>query len=72
MSQTITAIFENGLLRPTQPLELPEASRVRVTVEVLEENPGQKAANLAALEDLWRSSKAHSGKLTRDQLHERR
>jgi predicted DNA-binding antitoxin AbrB/MazE fold protein len=37
MTQTIEAIYEDGLLRPIQPLEgVAERSRVRVTVEVAE------------------------------------
>lgn len=33
MSEIITAIYEGGLLRPTEPLTLAEGSRVRVTLE---------------------------------------
>lgn len=32
MSETITAIYENGLLRPLTPLHLPEHSEVEVEV----------------------------------------
>ena len=35
MIQTITATFEDGVLKPTQPLILPEHAQVRVTVERL-------------------------------------
>lgn len=37
MSQTITAVYENGVLRPLKPLALPEKTRVRVQVEPAEE-----------------------------------
>jgi predicted DNA-binding antitoxin AbrB/MazE fold protein len=33
MPLTVEAIFENGVLRPTQPLPLKENERVRITVE---------------------------------------
>lgn len=37
MTQTIEAIYENGVLRPLQPLEkIAEHARVKVTVEVEE------------------------------------
>lgn len=69
--QTMTAIFEDGVLKPTQPLQLPEHAEVRITIEALEPNP-QKAEKLASLEALWRITRRHSGHLTREQLHERR
>ena len=34
MNYTTTAIFENGLLRPTIPLDLPEHSEVEITVQL--------------------------------------
>jgi predicted DNA-binding antitoxin AbrB/MazE fold protein len=33
MSITVEAIYENGVLKPTQPLPLAEHEKVRVTVE---------------------------------------
>ena len=33
MTITIEAIFENGVLRPTEPLALQEHEKVRVTIE---------------------------------------
>ena len=33
MKQTIHAIYENGLLRPLEPLNIPDQERVSVTVE---------------------------------------
>jgi predicted DNA-binding antitoxin AbrB/MazE fold protein len=33
MPERITAIVENGLLRPTVPLALPEGTRVEVTID---------------------------------------
>jgi predicted DNA-binding antitoxin AbrB/MazE fold protein len=37
--QTITATFEDGVLKPTQPLDLPAHAEVRVTIELLPESP---------------------------------
>ena len=34
MALTVEAVYENGVLKPTQPLPLPEHARVRVTVQV--------------------------------------
>ncbi len=33
--QTITATFEDGVLKPTQPLDLPAHVEVRLTIELL-------------------------------------
>jgi predicted DNA-binding antitoxin AbrB/MazE fold protein len=33
MSQTVDAVYENGILRPIGPLQLQEHQQVRVTVE---------------------------------------
>ncbi len=56
MSQHFDAIFENGVLKPLEPLHLPEQSRVRVTVEKAEgSEPAEKAPiQQAALQDLLR------------------
>lgn len=37
--QTITATFEDGVLKPRQPLNLPAHAEVRVTVELLPDTP---------------------------------
>jgi predicted DNA-binding antitoxin AbrB/MazE fold protein len=34
MSQTIEAVYENGVFKPLRPVELPEGTRVRVEAEV--------------------------------------
>lgn len=36
MSEIITAIYENGVLRPLAPLELPEHTEVRISISVME------------------------------------
>ena len=37
--QTITATFEDGVLKPTQPLHLPAHAEVRFTIELLPASP---------------------------------
>jgi predicted DNA-binding antitoxin AbrB/MazE fold protein len=39
MSERITAIVENGLLRPTTPLGLPDGTRLEVTIASTEVQP---------------------------------
>lgn len=68
---TITATFEDGVLKPTQPLELPEHTQVRLTVEPLSKDEEIKQ-KLAALNAMWKNTRPHSKHLTRDQLNERR
>jgi predicted DNA-binding antitoxin AbrB/MazE fold protein len=75
--QNIIAIFEDGVLKPTTPLSLPEHAQVRVTIEMLhadiqKEWDATKEQRLAALERSLRLAKPMGEHLTRDQLHERR
>jgi predicted DNA-binding antitoxin AbrB/MazE fold protein len=78
MTQTITATFENGVLKPTQPLDLPEHAQVQITIGPLESDlqkqwDATKEERLAALENSLRMAKPHPEKhMTRDELHERR
>jgi predicted DNA-binding antitoxin AbrB/MazE fold protein len=37
--QTITAIFEDGVLKPAQPLNLPAHAQVRITIELVPTSP---------------------------------
>lgn len=37
--QTITATFEDGVLKPLQPINLPAHAEVRVTIELLPATP---------------------------------
>lgn len=37
--QTITATFEDGVLKPAQPLDLPAHAQVRLTIEILPVSP---------------------------------
>lgn len=66
MARQLEAIFEHGVLRPLEPLTLPEHQRVRLTID---EQPGQaslpgaKPANERAAELEWlaRESGAFAG-----------
>lgn len=37
--QTIIATFEDGVLKPVQPLDLPAQAQVRITIEILPTSP---------------------------------
>jgi predicted DNA-binding antitoxin AbrB/MazE fold protein len=41
MSQRITAVVEDGVLRPTEPLGLPNGTRVELTIAETGTRPGQ-------------------------------
>ena len=43
MNAAVEAIYEDGMLRPLQPLALPEHARVRVSVEMMDEDPERTA-----------------------------
>ena len=75
MTTQITATVVGGMLKPDQVLPLAEQTRVRLTIEPIEEWSPEKA--LAAWEALQARLKEHpidSGgvRYTRDELHERR
>ncbi|MFN7953572.1 MAG: antitoxin family protein [bacterium] len=48
MTTTLDAVFENGVLKPVQPLELVEGERVRVTVERAGTAPADEILALAS------------------------
>jgi len=47
---TIRAVYENGVFRPTEPVELPEHSEVRVETDLLMPASPRKAMTAADLE----------------------
>lgn len=49
MTQITEAIYTHGVLKPTGELHLREDQRVRVIVESLDEQPQDRAADLARL-----------------------
>ena len=75
MTTQVTATFVNGMLKPDQTLPLAEQTRVKLTIEPIQEwSPeGARAAWQAILARL-KERPIHGGGLrfTRDQLHERR
>ena len=75
MIEVITATFEDGVLKPDGPLNLPAHSRVRLVVQPLDEGTEERRRQAwEALERLWQQSALDSGgaRLSRDELHERR
>ncbi|HKI36966.1 MAG TPA: antitoxin family protein [Gemmataceae bacterium] len=76
MIQVITATFEDGVLKPNEPLKLPPHSQVRLAVEPLDEDDERVRRQHAweTVELLWRRSTIDSQgeRLSRAQLHERR
>jgi predicted DNA-binding antitoxin AbrB/MazE fold protein len=75
MIQVIAATFEDGLFRPDRRLDLLPQTRVRLTVEPLDQTElTRRAQAWDALLRLWQSStiNSHGQRLTREQLHERR
>jgi len=66
MSQTITAVYENGVLRPLTPLALPEHAQVELDVR-----PLVAPADAAAQRELVRQALADAGLLVNPApLHE--
>lgn len=43
MIDAVEAIYEGGMLRPLQPLALPEHTHVRISVETMDEDPERTA-----------------------------
>ena len=43
MTAAVEAIYEGGLLRPLQPLALPEHAHVRISVETMDADPERTA-----------------------------
>jgi len=75
MTKTFEAIVANGVLKPTEPVELPENQRLRVTVEdvVAPSSADQRAARQRLVEFLRRSPLHIEGRLpTREQLYDDR
>jgi predicted DNA-binding antitoxin AbrB/MazE fold protein len=75
MTTTVTATFENGVLRPDETLALEEQARVRVTVEPLadEWTPEKGRAAWEALKKLMQEQPLHLGgeRFSREELYDR-
>lgn len=75
MSTQVTATFINGMLKPDQELPLADQTRVKLTIEPIEEWSQEGAlAAWESLKAMIRERPIHGGgqHLTRDELHERR
>jgi predicted DNA-binding antitoxin AbrB/MazE fold protein len=75
MTTRVDATLTNGVLKPDQPLPLPDRARVRLTVEPIEEwSPDRARAAWEAIQARLQERPINSGGLrfTRDELHERR
>jgi len=75
MVQVITATFEDGVLKPNEPLHLHPHCQVRVAVELLDADEQLRRQQAwETVGQLWRQSTINSQgeRLTRQQLHERR
>jgi len=85
MVQQVDAVYENGLLRPLQPLDLLDSQRVRITVTTPEVGRSKRDLKLLervrtevaqmteipSLEDVQRMMSAIPDSLTRDFVAER-
>ena len=73
MSQIIHARFEDGVLKPEDPLDLPPNTRVRLVVVPLSALGLESVAGWREIERLWSEVDIDSGGLppSRDELHDR-
>jgi hypothetical protein len=74
MKTQATATVENGQLTLDEPLDLPDRSRVYLTVEPISDAPNDPLIAWQSLRQRVRERSVHSGGMhfTRDELHERR
>lgn len=71
----ISATWTGGTFKPDEDVPLPDQTRVRLTVEPIDEwSPERARVALEAIKRLVREQPISSGgvRYTRDQLHERR
>ena len=71
MSEHIQAIYENGVLRPLQPLDLPENSVVEIDVRDVSENVEEESVNkfkIEAFEEWMASLYPNTPNLTDEQI----
>ena len=74
-TQVVTATVVGGMLKPDEALPLAEQTRVRLTIEPIEEwSPKKACAAWEAILARLKERPIHGGGLryTRDELHERR
>jgi predicted DNA-binding antitoxin AbrB/MazE fold protein len=73
MERSITAVFEDGVLKPVVPLELPPHALVHLTLESWEGTPEIGDPAWEELERCWDEIEVDSvePRPTRDDLHDR-
>lgn len=73
MERSFNAIFEDGVLKPVIPLELPPNVLVRITIESWDGPSGGGDPGWQELERCWDEIEFDSGgpRPTRDELHDR-
>lgn len=75
MTTHIDATFTDGVLKPDQPLSLPDQTRVRLTIEPIEPwSPERARTAWEAIQARLKQRPIDGGgvRYTRDELHERR
>ncbi|MDQ3748317.1 MAG: antitoxin family protein [Acidobacteriota bacterium] len=68
MSEHIQAIYENGVLRPLQPLNFPENSVVEIDVRDVKENDTDKEKWLKEFDEWMESLDPNTPNLTDEQI----
>ena len=68
MSEHIQAIYENGVLRPLQPLNFPENSVVEIDVRDVSENDTDKEKWLKEFDEWMESLDPNTPNLTDEQI----
>lgn len=68
MGQNIQAIYQNGLLRPLAPLDLPENSIVEIAVRGVSKNDSDKDEWLKEFDEWMNSLDPNTPNLTDEQI----
>ena len=68
MGEHIQAIYENGVLRPLQPLDLPENSVVEIDLRDVSENDADKEKWLKDFDEWMASLDPNTPGLTEEQI----
>jgi len=68
MSQNIQAIYENGILRPLQPLDFPENSIVEIDVRDISKSDSDKDKWLKDFDEWMNSLDPNTPNLTDEQI----
>ena len=68
MSQNVQAIYENGILRPLQPLDFPENSIVNIDVRDVSNNESDKEKWLKDFDEWMNNLDPNTPNLTDEQI----